>query len=928
MRHDHRSGRFRILLATLVAGGVFFALWASGSLHRADLVLRDNLVQWTLIQRVQTNLTLVEIDAESLRAVGQWPWPRSIYTEAIRQMDDAGVQSLVLDIDFSARSTPDNDRALATALDRIKDSTGVYLPVFLQRRSHGDQTLLLSQPLPAFRDYVDQVSVNMYPEGDGLVRHLSTGFHWNGTFYPGVWNALATQNDAATWIDFSIDPQSFHYVSFVDLIEGKVPHRFLEGRDVIVGATAIELGDILATPIHRALPGAVIQALGTETLRRGGLYTLNPVPQVLFLVLVWLLSALLFNRTRWHLGLQVIAGFSLLWAGLFIVLYRQAGLMLPIIELPVLTVLVYIAINLAKLDKATLEGFWLQITLRDNQALLDRIVATTNDCILCADPSGSIIRVNHSFLHLCGMDESGLLETPIATRLPDARHGLVTLPDKPFDTHLVDESGRHIPVEATVSRVDLSSSPIFTVVLRDLRERVARENELKYRATYDALTGLFKRSAFFERVNASVGRHDTGCLITLNIDYFHEVNDTYGHAVGDRLLKAVAERLQLEMGEIAHGARVDGNSFALWLPGLRFAAGGEQFCIYLLQALERPFHMNSSETITIQITGTLGVAEYRAPSNTASTTAKGQAGHEDNLAEELLRHAGDAMRLGKQEAVAIRCYSEDDGEAAIKRLKLVPAIRKNIQDDAFQLVYQPKLALPNLVPIGCEALLRWPSNRDEFVPVPTIIEVAENSRQIAPLTQWVVETILKQESAWEAAQRPRNVAVNLSARIFQDAGFVYDLKELLLSGSGYFQFECELTETALLSNKDQALKLIHELVDAGITLAIDDYGTGFSSLSYLQELRANVLKIDRQFVTHIQQHPSNQVIVQSTINMAHELGMHVVAEGVETAEDEAFLREARCDLVQGYHYARPLPLNEFDAWLEQRRSPLAQSQTS
>lgn len=923
MPRKQRSGLFRTLLAAVIAGGLFFALWFSGSLSRADLGLRDSLVNWTLVHRVQSNLTLVEIDAESLKAIGRWPWPRSTYTEAIQQLEQAGVRSLMLDVDFSVPSTPENDQALAAALSQVGDSARLYLPVFLQRQSLADRDLVLTRPLLPLRDQAELVSVNMYPESDGLVRHLSAGFQWNDTFYPGVWNALATQADTATWIDFSIDPQSFHFVSFIDLVEGRVPSRYLEGRDVIIGATAIELGDILATPIHRALPGIVIQALGTETLQRGGLYTLNRLPEVILLWVAWLGFTLLFHRTRWHLGLQTLVGFTVLWAGLFILAYRQASLMLPVIDLPLLAALIYVGINLAKLDKATLEGFWLHVTLRDNQALLDRIVATTNDCILCADPAGTITRVNLSFQHLCGAGESRLLGTPIVDRLPDARHGLIALPDKPFDTHLIDQAGQRIPVEATVSRVHLSSDPIFTVVLRDLSDRVARENELEHRATYDGLTGLLKRTAFFDRVNDSVKCHETGCLLVLNVDYFREVNDTYGHNVGDRLLRMLAERLRREMGEIAQGARIGGDGFALWLPGLQLAAGGEQFCRHLLQTLEQPFLLDPAGVISIQITCTLGVVEHRGQSGTSTSSSEEK--NNTNPAENLLRHAGDAMLLGKQEGVAIRCYSQDDGEAAIKRLKLVPAIRQNIQDDAFQLVYQPKLALPDLTPVGCEALLRWPSNSPEFVPVTTFIEVAENSRQIGPLTHWVVETILKQEHDWMQAGRPRNMAINLSARLFHDAGFITELKELLLSGCGYFRFECELTETALLSNKAQALELVHELVDAGITLAIDDYGTGFSSLSYLQELRATVLKIDKQFVTDIQQHPNSQVIVKSTINMAHELGMEVVAEGVETAEDEAFLRAARCDLVQGYHYARPLPLDDLDSWLEQQRSMIAQS---
>lgn len=167
---------------------------------------------------------------------------------------------------------------------------------------------------------------------------------------------------------------------------------------------------------------------------------------------------------------------------------------------------------------------------------------------------------------------------------------------------------------------------------------------------------------------------------------------------------------------------------------------------------------------------------------------------------------------------------------------------------------------------------------------------------------------------------PRHMALNLSARLFQDRNFIAGLKDLLNSSSGYFVIECEITETALLGNEDRALALVSELVDSGATLAIDDFGTGYSSLAYLQSLRASVLKIDRSFVSNIQESPGNQVIVRSTINMAHELGMTVVAEGVETPEDEQFLRAHGCDLAQGYLYARPLALPDFGSWLASHES--------
>lgn len=909
----------KVVVSALLALFVFVLLFWPGLLERPEAGLRDRIVS-QLLKEQPSNLVILEIDSASIEAVGQWPWPRSVFASAIHKLAQADIRSLMIDVDFSAVSSLGGDSQLEQAIRATAASVPTFLPVFVQRRSQADSTLMIRRPLPQLADSVEMVSVNMHPASDGLVRSLSVGFRWQDNLYPGAWNALAeiggTSAGTGTWIDYSISPESFRYVSFIDFVEGKVSERLLRGRDVIIGSTAIELGDNLAVPVHQVLPGAVIQALGTQTLRNGGLFALSPGAGFIIMALFWLSATLVFSRCGWKRGLQLLGGLILAWLGAFVVTYLHAHLVLDVFKPLFLTVLVYVAVNLARLDSAVLDRLWLQISLRDNEALLDRIVATTNDYILCVDRNGAITKANDAIQALFERSERDMQSLSLRDCLPDARHGVTALPDTPFDTHIVNRSGQTIPVQATVSRVATSAEAIFTVVLRDLTERVARERDLKYRATFDSLTGLLNRSAFFERTNETLERYRAGCLICLDIDYFREVNDTYGHATGDQLLKAIAKRIEIYVGNLGDCARIGGDGFALWLPGLRFAAGGGQFCQQLLAEVEKPLVLPLADGASLQISATAGAAEYT--SQTTPDGASALASHATE-AERLLRQATDAMRLGKREGLAVRCYSEKDNQAALRRLELVPAIRTHINNNAFYMVYQPKLELSTLKPMGCEALLRWPQNDSEIVPVTQLIEVAENSRQIVPLTRWVVEHLLAQEGEWEKQQRPRSMALNLSARLFQDRNFIAGLKDLLSSSSGYFNFECELTETALLGNEGRALAMVSELVESGARLAIDDYGTGYSSLTYLQRLRASVLKIDRSFVSHIQSSPGNQVIVRSTINMAHELGMEVVAEGVETKEDESFLKDHGCDLAQGYLYARPLALPDLDHWLAARR---------
>lgn len=905
----------KVVFAAFLAAAVFVLLLWPGMLERPEAELRDRIISH-LIKEQPSNLLILEIDSASIEAVGRWPWPRSVYASAIKQLEEAGIRSLMIDVDFSSKSSIGGDRELEQAVQSIGKTVPTFLPVFVQRRSQSESELMIRRPKADLANSVELVSVNLHPSSDGLVRFLSVGFRWQDEFYRSAWNALAGHTNHGTWVDYSISPQSFRYVRFIDLLEGRVSEDVLRGRDVLIGATAIELGDTLATPIHQVLPGVVLQALGAQTLRNGGLYALSPLAGFGIFALVFLVAAVAFSRSNWRQGLLILGLAMGVWLGVFVWAYVDGHLLLDVFKPILLSVLVYVGVNLARLDVVSLERLWLQVSLRDNEALLNRIVATTNDYILCVDRNGQITKANQSVQTLCDVSESELENAALESVMPDARHGVMTLPHEPFDTYLVTRNGHHIPAQATVSRVATSGNAIFTVVLRDLSERVERERELEYRASYDALTGLLNRSAFFDKVNETLLGSSAGCLVCLDIDYFREVNDTYGHTAGDELLKVVAERITEYVAKLGECARIGGDGFALWLPGLRFAAGGGQFCESLLEHLERPITLSVSAGAPLEVSATVGAAEYcskeygedKADDDRSSTPA-----------EILLRQATDAMRLGKLEGLAVRCYSQIDRQAALQRLKLVPAIRTHINNNAFDLVYQPKLDLNTLTPLGCEALLRWPNTARESIPVTQLIEVAENSRQIVPLTRWVVETLLAQEADWEKAGRPRHLALNLSPRVFKDRVFFEGLKDLLRSSSGYFDIECEITETALLDNEGFAQAMVSELVDCGATIAIDDFGTGYSSLAYLQSLRASVLKIDKSFVSDIQDAPSNQVIVRSTINMAHNLGMTVVAEGVETAGDEQFLRSSGCDLVQGYRYAQPMALPDFDRWLADRK---------
>ena len=912
------SNQRKPTLAAMLAGTVLLALSYTGALRDLERQIQD---QWfsLLAAPVATDMVIVEIDSASIADVGLWPWPRELFAQALQHLEAADVRSIMVDVDFSARSQPDQDQALAQALAAV--SRPVYLPAFVQQASSVNNTLMLRQPLPEFAEHAQLVSVNLLPDTDGLVRRLGTGFNWQGQLFPGAWIAMTSGAHTATWIDFSISPSSFDYVSFSDLIAGRIDPERLRDKKIFLGATAIELGDTLAVPVHRALPGVVLQALGTETLNRGGLYRLNAPAEATFLLLSWLLAVLVFPRLSWTRGLVAVA-LALVAAPLAAVFaFQNLQLILNIAAPTLALTLVYVATNIARLDAVTLEHLWLQITLRDHQAIHDRIIATANDCILCLNQQGQITQANPAMLHLSHSSSAQLIGSHVRDWLPDIDSELANLSGKPFDTVLLASDHCEVPVEAIISTVDLSAEPLYTIVLRDLTDRVERERELEYQATHDLLTGLLNWPALFSRINQDLRQGQTGSLLAVNLDYFHEVNDTYGQATGDHVLKTIAARIAHTVSDrhpAGWVARVGGDSFAVWLQGLGFAEGGQDLAEAIMAAVEQPLPQGPHGTdgdITLQVFCTIGIGNAA----TAVPEPISTASPEFRSAKALWRCAEDALRRAKARQIAMHCYSTADQLAAGQRLQLVPAIRANIESDAFNLLYQPKIDLATMEAFGCEALLRWPSDRGPVVPVMTLIEVAENSRQIAPLTRWVVQTILAQERDWQARGLPRHMAINVSARLMQDRHFITELQALLASSTDYFHFEFEITETALMSSRELAVELASSLAQSGSSLAIDDFGTGYSSLAYLKDLDASILKIDKSFVTNIDTHRDNQAIVRSTIKMAHELGMQVVAEGIETERDERYLQSLGCDYGQGYHYAMPLTVEQLTQWLADRQ---------
>jgi diguanylate cyclase (GGDEF)-like protein len=425
---------------------------------------------------------------------------------------------------------------------------------------------------------------------------------------------------------------------------------------------------------------------------------------------------------------------------------------------------------------------------------------------------------------------------------------------------------------------------------------------LEHQSVHDALTGLPNRSYLLPCVDVELQRRSTtgGCaVLLLNLDRFRQVNETLGHCYGDQLLIHVAQTLTAALPRGATLARLNGDEFALLLPSADLVAA-TRTAERIGQVLQVPCLL---EQVSFAVEATIGIAMSDGYLS----------------GEQLLQNADIAMYAARRAQQPFLVYRTGDNTTTRARLSLLADLRTALsRNDELVLHYQPKVSVDNGMLCGVEALLRWRHPQRGFIPPGEFIQSAEESGIIGPLTHRVLQLALDQQRAWLAAGREVSVAVNVSARSLQDRAFPAMVEKLLAErGLPARLLTLELTESTAMIDTEDARNALYRLRRVGVTLSIDDFGTGYSSLSYLKNLPVTELKIDRSFITDLGEH-TDDAIVRSVIDLGHNLGLTVVAEGIETAAALMKLNKLGCDLAQGYFISKPIPAEEFNVWLQRR----------
>lgn len=455
---------------------------------------------------------------------------------------------------------------------------------------------------------------------------------------------------------------------------------------------------------------------------------------------------------------------------------------------------------------------------------------------------------------------------------------------------------------------NISSPAIFNeekiYLVRDITEIREETDALEHMAMHDALTGLPNRALLQDRLQQAifVGQREEKqlALLMMDLDRFKEINDTLGHHVGDQVLREVGKRLPGVLRKSDTFARLGGDEFAAVLPSTD-VDHAKQTALKLLKALEEPFVVDGHD---LHVGASLGIVFFPDHGDDSAT---------------LMKRADVAMYVAKNNQSGMALYNPEHDQHSIKNLVLVSELRHAIEREELELYYQPKIEIKTGRIRGLEALLRWENGKHGYIAPDEFIPLAEYTGLIKPLTSWVLKTAMQQYNKWQLGEIDIGavISVNLSAISLLDPAFSDEVEALIRK----FDFnpeslELEITESAVMADPEQALKTVKWLSGLGVRLSIDDFGTGYSSLAYLKKLPVNEIKIDKSFVMNMINDESDEMIVRSTIDLAHNLGLDVIAEGVDSEAVWKKLGELECDGAQGFYMCVPLPAEELVRWLD------------
>ncbi len=939
---DSKAARLRVCAGFAVAAAAAVAGWF-GWFERLELLVYDSQLQF-FGRKPSDRVVIVAIDEQSLAALGQWAWPRSVHADLVRRLTDAGARSIAFDVAF-VDPTPRNPDGEALLAKAIGEHGRVVLPILHQQLPYGGQTVEALPSLPLIQAAAALAHVDVEHDLDGVVRRtfLKAGIatpHWPALALAAVelytGKPLATIpavraeqrstvspmgwiRDGIILIPYAGPPGHFSRISYVDVLNRNVDHDRLRDRLVLVGATATALGDGLIVPFarpNRAMSGVELQANLVDALLQEIFWRpLEPRLVALFGCAIILAAVALYEviRATWLVILGALIAVTLATSAALAVF----GLWIPPVAMSVGLILSF------AIHTALRYGAARKVLVREQDRARASLKSVA-DGVVATDASGTVTFMNPAAEELTGFTAAEIrgLHINQVLRLYDPLSGAPIALDLPasacgspakttWEAVLTSRTGKTRDVRGTIATFGETASRVrgAVVAVNDVTDVRQLARSIEYQATHDPLTNLANRKLFEQALDHAIlgaaTTHSSLALLVVDVAEVATINAALGREAANAILRTASERIANSVQEPDMVARLGEDRFGLFFPGLAHEDSAKYFAHKVKRALVRPFDVGGLHQV---VGASIGVSFFPRDARDSRS---------------LIMAAERAVMRAKQTGGDRIHYADQEGSPSDwKRARIAQTLRHALHGNEMELHFQPQVTANAGCMAGVEALLRWSAPDGRRYPPPDVIAVAEELGLTSEISAWTLKTAYEQAQTWELGDlQPLRVSVNLAPMQFLDPKLPAMI-DGLLSGEAArgIRLALEITEESLILDVDAARRIMEQIRDMDVDLFVDDFGVGYASLVYLKKLPLSGLKIDRSYVQDALLDPGDAAIVRAIIVLAHSMGLQVVAEGVETKGQLDFLRCENCDEVQGYLISRPLPTQQLVSWLKSRSS--------
>lgn len=915
-----------ILLITSVGLLSFFAV-----LERIDAVIYD---QVSTIQYYppDDDIVIVAIDEESIKTLGRWPWSRSVHAELIKRLESIGNHSVAFDLIFSEPQTndPEADHSLAAA---IASHGMIILPVAPVADKNREYVYLV-EPLPVYRQHAKLGHVDIELDSDGIARRVFLTAGIEEPKWPAFALTLAASanQNIANWIksfpDENINPWgrwvrshevlipyagksgSFLQVSYAQVLSDDQILASLRNKIIIVGMTATGIGTRFATPVspinRRPMSGVEWHANVLSMLIHDRMILPLANYSVSLISVAWVF-AILFTLGTFQRNITIPLLLALIGFGLCVVwgVLRFLHIWFPPGAALVGTIAIYPLLSWQRINEFMQSLFFAKA---GSSAALESV----GDGVITTDTRNHIIYMNKGAERILGVtlnqtQGASLLKLMHLSKIQDrtAFTGLIDseipIPASSIGTiqcYLKTSGGEKRAVRITrhMLRDEHKALMGFLFALADITDTIELTRQVEYQASYDTLTNLPNRALLLKRFEAMTSSPQKyGKIIAVffvSLDNFKKINDALGHRAGDELLKMVSQRLSNIISNADFLARWGGDEFVLLFNDLHEKDIAAQRAQEALDLIEHQFFLHGQEVF---VTVSIGISFF-------SEDGKGN--------EIVLEQASTAMRRIKNEGGnSFGFYSTESSVAWTRdRLKFEKELRIALNEGHLQVLYQPIVDVHQQSIVRMEALVRWPHPTRGYLSPSEFIPLAESVGLMEQLGREVLKTACVAAYRLIQSSKPIHISVNVHPRQLLNENFLPTLSRVLtVTKLPATSLTLEITESAVVSDMARAAVILQQIKGLGVLIALDDFGTGYSSLTLLRELPIDILKIDKSFIRALDQNINDLTITQAIIGLGANLGLTIIAEGVESERQARTLLENHCHLQQGYFFSRPIP---------------------